>query len=358
MATNDADRAPSQGAPHATEPTDEVQVGEGQLGAAPPPSDGAEPKPEPVVMSEPELAAVPESDPTPGDGQALGTEPTAGPAPEPAATSELVPEPDLAPEPPTRTVAARDLLARPRVRAYGALALIALLVGALLLSPVPAWLGGLAHSDAFQTVADPAPQTSAPAPQGSAAPATDAHAPAPSAPTAATTVPASSVAPTSPAVPATSADGAASPAAPEAVAPADPAPAPAAEPEAQPEPPAPEPAPAPEADPAPAPEAQVVRVTVVVDGSAAGGPSYRVPVQLDPGATAYDALVASGANVNARATVYGTYVAAIDGLAEFAHGPMSGWVYAIDGVEPNVAASGRVMRDGQTLVWTYVNVEA
>lgn len=101
----------------------------------------------------------------------------------------------------------------------------------------------------------------------------------------------------------------------------------------------------------------VQAISVSVDGSAAGGERYARSVPFREGMTAYDALVASGAGVNARDTQFGTYVAAIDGLAEKEHGSMSGWVYAVNGVEPNTACSNYTLQAGDTLTWTYVNVE-
>lgn len=98
-------------------------------------------------------------------------------------------------------------------------------------------------------------------------------------------------------------------------------------------------------------------VSVSVDGSAAGGGSHGGAVAYRDGMTAYDALVAADGNVNARGTQFGTYVAAIDGLAEKEHGSMSGWVYAVNGVEPNTACSNYVLSAGDTVTWTYVNVE-
>ena len=306
---------------------------------------------------------------------ALAADPAEGPDPAPVPAAAADPA-SVTPVPQMQATTARDLFTGPRARAFALLGGVVLLVLVLALSPLPAWLGGLSQSSAFQTVANTAQQAQTDAGQGSpatakAAAGTPTTANPADGPAAATTAPA-----TGPAEPdddglegdeePNDADEPATDESPEAGDEAE------AAPEAQPaqqsrteapaasqERPAPQPAqvPAPAADPAPAAEPKLVHVTVVIDGTAAGEQYYSVHVELEPGQTAYDALVASGANVNARATVYGTYVAAIDGLAEMAHGPMSGWVYAIDGVEPNVAASGRIMRDGQTLVWTYVNVE-
>lgn len=106
-------------------------------------------------------------------------------------------------------------------------------------------------------------------------------------------------------------------------------------------------------EPAPAP--QGITVSVSVDSSAAGGQvSASSTVSLDAGATAYDALCALGLSVNAQSSAFGTYVAAIGGLAEFDYGGSSGWVYAVNGVEPGTSASGYALADGDVVTWTYV----
>lgn len=102
---------------------------------------------------------------------------------------------------------------------------------------------------------------------------------------------------------------------------------------------------------------QVSSVSVSINGSAAGGGSSSTSVGYWDGMTAYDALAASGAGINARGTQFGTYVAAINGLAEKEHGSMSGWVYAVNGVEPNMACSNYRLSPGDVVTWTYVNVE-
>lgn len=103
----------------------------------------------------------------------------------------------------------------------------------------------------------------------------------------------------------------------------------------------------------PAAESNEITVRVTIDGSLGGGSTQSYTLSLQSGATAYDALVATGVQVNARPTGYGTYVAAIDGVAENAG---SGWVYAVNGTEPNTTCSNYVLSDGDTMTWTYVNV--
>lgn len=105
-----------------------------------------------------------------------------------------------------------------------------------------------------------------------------------------------------------------------------------------------------------APPAQnAVNVSVSVDSSAAGGGvSASGSFSFAPGATPYDALCALGLPVNARSTGYGTYVAAIGGLAEKEHGSQSGWMYSVNGNTPMTACSNYVLSDGDSVVWYYV----
>ena len=98
-----------------------------------------------------------------------------------------------------------------------------------------------------------------------------------------------------------------------------------------------------------------VTVTVSVTSSAVGNPvSSGGTFTFNEGATVYDALCALGLSVNARGTSYGTYVAAIGGLAEKEHGGTSGWMYSVNGVTPNTACSNYVLSNGDSVVWYYV----
>lgn len=98
-----------------------------------------------------------------------------------------------------------------------------------------------------------------------------------------------------------------------------------------------------------------VTVTVAVTSSAVGNPvSSGGTFTFNEGATAYDALCALGLSVNAHGSSYGTYVAAIGGLAEKEHGGTSGWMYSVNGVAPNTACSNYVLHNGDSVVWYYV----
>lgn len=98
-----------------------------------------------------------------------------------------------------------------------------------------------------------------------------------------------------------------------------------------------------------------VTVSVSVSSSAADG---RVSGSAHPtfkkGATAYDALCATGLSVSTKSSQYGLYVSAIGGLAEFEYGGKSGWMYSVNGRAPNVSCGKYVLKDGDTVSWYYV----
>lgn len=98
-----------------------------------------------------------------------------------------------------------------------------------------------------------------------------------------------------------------------------------------------------------------VTVTVSVTSSAVGNPvSSGGTFTFNEGATVYDALCALGLSVNAHGSPYGTYVAAIGGLAEKEHGSTSGWMYSVNGIPPKMACSSYVLSNGDSVVWYYV----
>ena len=98
-----------------------------------------------------------------------------------------------------------------------------------------------------------------------------------------------------------------------------------------------------------------VTVSVSVSSSAADG---RVSGSAHPtfkkGATAYDALCATGLSVSTKSSQYGLYVSAIGGLAEFEYGGKSGWMYSVNGSAPNVSCGKYVLKDGDTVSWYYI----
>lgn len=102
-------------------------------------------------------------------------------------------------------------------------------------------------------------------------------------------------------------------------------------------------------------EPSYVTVTVAVTSSAVGNPvSAGGTYTFNEGATVYDALCALELSVNAHGSSYGTYVAAIGGLAEKQYGGTSGWMYSVNGSTPMTACSNYVLSNGDNVVWYYV----
>ena len=99
------------------------------------------------------------------------------------------------------------------------------------------------------------------------------------------------------------------------------------------------------------PPAQTWTITVTVDGKdhggVFGGGTYAFYYQP----TAFDALVATGLSY----TGDGNYVSSINGLAEFDGGPLSGWLYAVNGTDPSIGCGSYYLEDGDTVYWHYTD---
>ena len=97
-----------------------------------------------------------------------------------------------------------------------------------------------------------------------------------------------------------------------------------------------------------------IAVTVEIDATAGEGETTTASVELPEGATVYDALVATGADVNASDSDYGMYVQGINGLAGGDFGDMSGWMFEVNGEMAEVGCSQYELEDGDVVAWTYV----
>ena len=98
-----------------------------------------------------------------------------------------------------------------------------------------------------------------------------------------------------------------------------------------------------------------VTVSVSVSSSAADGRvSGSATPTFEKGATAYDALCATGLSVTSKSSQYGIYVSAIGGLAEKEFGGSSGWMYSVNGSAPNISCGKYVLKDGDRVSWYYV----
>ena len=110
---------------------------------------------------------------------------------------------------------------------------------------------------------------------------------------------------------------------------------------------------------APAPESNrdVVTITVSVTSATVGNPVSAGPMQFtfERGATALDALVATGLSVNASSSPFGgSYVSASGGLAEDPSKGAWGWKYSVNGVDPQMSSGLYTLSDGDVVAWRYV----
>ncbi|WP_281890702.1 S-layer homology domain-containing protein [Paenibacillus sp. YYML68] len=101
---------------------------------------------------------------------------------------------------------------------------------------------------------------------------------------------------------------------------------------------------------------QAPSVSVSVDGGAARGSILSASsTPWQSGDTAYSVLVrALGADrVVSIGSGSSLYVSGIDGLNEFAHGPKSGWLYAVNCSYPSNSASSYALSQGDRVYWKY-----
>lgn len=84
-----------------------------------------------------------------------------------------------------------------------------------------------------------------------------------------------------------------------------------------------------------------------------------VKVYLDDGETAFDALkkacAENGIALNAQSSSFGgVYVVGIGGIEEKDCGVQSGWIYTVNGQSPSVSISKYKVKNGDSLVLSYV----
>lgn len=97
-----------------------------------------------------------------------------------------------------------------------------------------------------------------------------------------------------------------------------------------------------------------ITVNVAIDSSRAVPVGYAASmgggtVTVNEGASVYDALCATGVAVGGSSG----YVSSIGGLAEFACGSGSGWLYFVNGVSPSVGCDSYVLKNGDSVTWIY-----
>ena len=86
----------------------------------------------------------------------------------------------------------------------------------------------------------------------------------------------------------------------------------------------------------------------------------RTEIRIDEGDTAFDQLCNATGQAHINIDYSGSenlgtiYVKAIDGLAEFDYGSMSGWTYSVNGTSPKVSCCETVLKEGDYVEWVYV----
>ena len=107
-------------------------------------------------------------------------------------------------------------------------------------------------------------------------------------------------------------------------------------------------------DAAGASDAAEAKVTVSVampEGAAASSESAEVSIPAE--GTVYDALVATGWDVQAEDGDYGKYVTSINGIANGSEGEMSGWVFTVNSEQVTEGCDACKLADGDTVEWTF-----
>ncbi|WCK56602.1 S-layer homology domain-containing protein [Aneurinibacillus sp. Ricciae_BoGa-3] len=97
------------------------------------------------------------------------------------------------------------------------------------------------------------------------------------------------------------------------------------------------------------------KVTVYVTGYQGQPILPASSVDLQPNSTPYSVLIAAmgSGNVSADGSGGSVYVKSIGGLAEFDKGPLSGWMYTVNGQFTSVGAGSYPLKNGDTVQWIY-----
>lgn len=103
------------------------------------------------------------------------------------------------------------------------------------------------------------------------------------------------------------------------------------------------------------PNTEKINVSIQVIGM--GNTMMSGTLNVDKNSNALSVLKTLAAKNGKEVEGSDYYVSGIGGLKEKQHGPMSGWMYSVNGVAPNKAAIKYDLKDGDKVVWYYVNYE-
>ncbi|MGE7112172.1 S-layer homology domain-containing protein [Lysinibacillus sp. NPDC047702] len=86
-------------------------------------------------------------------------------------------------------------------------------------------------------------------------------------------------------------------------------------------------------------------------------PLKPIATKLFTGETVFDVLkrvtAENGVALSYRQTEYGTYIDGIAGVFEFDRGPLSGWMYRVNGVFPSFSAANYALAPNDSVEWIY-----
>ncbi len=94
-----------------------------------------------------------------------------------------------------------------------------------------------------------------------------------------------------------------------------------------------------------------VKNSIPSDGTIIKKISYKIPT----GQKVYDFLMQVCVDNNILVAANNGYVTSINNLSEKAISYGSGWMYKVNGVSPNVGALSYTLKEGDTVLWYYVN---
>lgn len=98
-------------------------------------------------------------------------------------------------------------------------------------------------------------------------------------------------------------------------------------------------------------ESKVTVSMTMPEGASASSESAEVSIPAE--GTVYDALMATGWDVQAEDSDYGKYITSINGIANGSEGEMSGWVFTVNNEQVMEGCDACKLADGDTVEWTF-----
>lgn len=96
----------------------------------------------------------------------------------------------------------------------------------------------------------------------------------------------------------------------------------------------------------------VVSVSVTMP-EGADASSEVAEVTVPQGATVYDALMATGWDVQSESSEYGAYVTSINGVANGSEGEASGWVFTVSDQQVMEGCDTHKLDEGDSVQWSF-----